>query len=211
MKKVIHLMTTLILMGLSGQVLSEQIDALSIIQKQWAVCQYQSKDSDQQSTCLQSLITQNQRFLNSAPHRADLKVWLAINKSSLAGADGGLGALSLLKDAKKLLEQVIKQAPETLDGSAYTSLGSLYYKVPGWPLSFGDDKKAEKMLLKALEINPDGIDPNYFYGDFLVNEGRKEQAMQHLTHAKNAQHRSDRPLADQGRQQEIAKLLGELN
>jgi hypothetical protein len=54
--------------------------------------------------------------------------------------------------------------PRALQGSAYTSLGSLYYQVPGWPIGFGDDKRAEAMLLKALEINPDGIDPNYFYG-----------------------------------------------
>jgi hypothetical protein len=24
---------------------------------------------------------------------------------------------------------------------------------------------------KALALNPDGIDPNYFYADFLVKEG----------------------------------------
>ncbi|QTG98208.1 tetratricopeptide repeat protein, partial [Vibrio furnissii] len=63
-------------------------------------------------------------------------------------------ALSLVKEAKVLLEQVIETAPETLDGSAYTSLGSLYYQVPGWPIGFGDDDKAEAMLQKALEINP---------------------------------------------------------
>jgi tetratricopeptide (TPR) repeat protein len=211
MKTVINVMATLMIIGLSGQVQAASEDSLSIIQKQWAVCQYQSKDSEQQSTCLESLITQNQSLLNSEPHRADLKVWLAINKSSLAGADGGLGALSLVKDAKQLLEQVIKQAPETLNGSAYASLGSLYYQVPGWPLSFGDDHKAETMLLKALEINPNGIDPNYFYAGFLVQDGRTEEAMPYLIQAQNAQLRADRPLADQGRQQEVAKLIGELN
>ncbi|WPC76164.1 tetratricopeptide repeat protein [Vibrio porteresiae] len=185
-------------------------DPLHGIQQKWAKCQYQSKDKDNQVYCFENLIDMNTKSLNEQPDRQDLKVWLAINKSSLAGAKGGLGALSLVKEAKKLLEEVIEKAPETLDGSAYTSLGSLYYKVPGWPIGFGDDKKAEQMLKKALEINPTGIDPNFFYGDFLAEEGDKKQAVIYLTKALNAPPRPDRPIADQGRKQEISQKLGEL-
>ncbi|MFB9135483.1 tetratricopeptide repeat protein [Vibrio olivae] len=185
-------------------------DPLVTIQKKWAQCQYQRSQEKQQIYCFEQLIKRNQQALNSAPTRADLKVWLAINKSSLAGAQGGIGALSLVEEAKDLLEQVIDQAPETLDGSAYTSLGSLYYKVPGWPVGFGDDDKAEHMLKKALAINPNGIDPNYFYGDFLAEDGRKKEAIQYLTRAQKAPPRAERPLADQGRQQEIAAKLKEL-
>ena len=47
-----------------------------------------------------------------------------------------------------------------LDGSAYNSLGVLYYKVPGWPVGFGDKAKARELLQKALAINPKGIDAN---------------------------------------------------
>ncbi|KFK54207.1 TPR repeats containing protein, partial [Vibrio vulnificus] len=137
------------------------------------------------------------------PANPALTVWLAINKAYLAGAEGGLGPLSLANEAKALLEKVIPTAPNTLDGSAYTSLGSLYYKVPGWPLGFGDDEKAEEMLKKALEINPKGIDPNYFYGDFLAEDGRRTEAKVYLTRAKQAEPRLNRLLADKGRQLEI--------
>nr|WP_246201177.1 hypothetical protein [Vibrio ziniensis] len=187
-----------------------EADSLMVIQHKWAVCQYQSKDMDNQVHCLESLIQHNKQALKDEPNRQELKLWLAINESSLAGAEGGLGALSLAKEAKTLLEQVIDNAPETLSGSAYTSLGSLYYKVPGWPIGFGDDEMAEKMLRKALELNPNGIDSNYFYADFLAQDGRKKEAIQYLTKAQKAPPRPDRPLADQGRQQEISKLLGEL-
>ncbi|SDG83764.1 hypothetical protein SAMN04488136_103177 [Vibrio xiamenensis] len=185
-------------------------DPLVTIQKKWAVCQYQRQDEDQQSYCFEQLIKRNQQALDAEPNRPELKVWLAINKSSLAGVEGGLGALSKVKEAKALLEQVIEQAPETLDGSAYTSLGSLYYKVPGWPVGFGDDDKAEQMLKKALALNPKGIDPNYFYGDFLAEDGRKKEAIHYLTIAQQAAPRPGRPVADQGRQQEIAVRLKEL-
>ncbi|WP_425608926.1 tetratricopeptide repeat protein [Vibrio aestuarianus] len=175
------------------------------------MCQYQSQDKEHQVYCLEKLIERNQKALDDQPERPELKVWLAINKGSLAGVNGGLGALSLVKEAKVLLEQVIEQAPETLDGSAYTSLGSLYYQVPGWPIGFGDDEMAEKMLKKALEINPDGIDSNYFYGDFLAEDGRKVDALTYLKRAQQAKARPDRPLADMGRQKEIEKRIGELN
>ena len=183
---------------------------LQDIQKKWAECQYSTPDGDEKEQCFQHAITKTSNYLNREPGNPELTVWLAINKSSLAGAQGGLGALSLAKEAKSLLEEVIKTSPQTLDGSAYTSLGSLYYKVPGWPIGFGDDDKAEQMLKKALKINPKGIDPNYFYGDFLAEEGRDKEAKVYLTRAMQASPRPDRPLADKGRKLEIEATLGRL-
>ncbi|UUM32491.1 tetratricopeptide repeat protein [Vibrio japonicus] len=186
------------------------VPTLESIQKEWAHCQYQVQDSDEQEQCLEVAIMHTSQAMHINPSNPELMVWMAINKASLAGAKGGLGALPLVKESKALLEKVIDSAPKTLDGSAFTSLGSLYYKVPGWPLGFGDDEKAEEMLKKALEINPNGIDPNYFYGDFLAEEGRKSEAIRYLTKAQQAAPRPGRPLADQGRQQEIAKRLKSL-
>ncbi len=185
-------------------------DRLLNIQHQWASCQYATLDNDLKISCLEKAIISNENALKATPASSELKVWLAINNSSLAGAKGGLGALSLVKKSKKLLEEVIKVNPEVLDGSAYTSLGSLYYQVPGWPIAFGSDKKAEAMLKKALAINPDGIDPNYFYADFLAQDGRKKEAIEHFKKAQLAAARPTRPLADKGRLQEIADKLKEL-
>src|SRR5690606_2049518 len=129
---------------------------------------------DDQERCFERVIMRNTLEMQSS-NSPELKVWLAINKSSLAGVKGGLGALSLVKEAKLLYEEVIDPAPNTLDGSAFTSLGTLYYKVPGWPVAFGDDVKAEELLQRALLINPTGIDANYFYGDFLAEQGRTDE------------------------------------
>jgi len=90
-----------------------------------------------------------------------------------------------------------------LNGSIYTSLGSLYYKVPRWPMAFGDKKKAREYLDKAIKLNPDGIDPNYFYGDFLLEQGEYAQARDYLGKALAAPPRPGREDADQGRREEI--------
>ncbi|QIL86756.1 tetratricopeptide repeat protein (plasmid) [Vibrio sp. HDW18] len=183
---------------------------LEQVQADWAKCRYQTPSVDQQVNCYEQTIAETQLALTRDSNNPELKVWLAINQSSLASLSSGLGALSLVKEAKSLLEQVIAQAPNTLEGSAFTSLGILYYKVPGWPLSFGDTDQAEQLLKQALAINPIGIDANYFYGDFLIQQGREVEAKRYLQQAQQAPARPNRAVADAGRQQEIAQLLASL-
>ncbi|MEH6451991.1 MAG: hypothetical protein V7782_03015 [Psychromonas sp.] len=196
----------------SGQIVQAQVPESTLldIQHQWAKCQYQIKGEKQKISCFKKNIIANESALKIAPENDELKAWLAINTSTLAGVKGGLGALKLVKKAKILLEEVIGSDPNVLNGSAYTSLGSLYYQVPGWPIGFGDDDKAEKMLKKALAINPNGIDPNYFYGDFLKQDGREAEAIKYFKRAQLAAPRPSRPLADKGRLQEIDNKLKEL-
>ena len=148
--------------------------------------------------------------MGANPKRTDLLIWSAIVKSTWAGARGGLGALKLVKDAKSRLERALKQDDKALDGSAYTSLGSLYYQVPGWPVGFGDDDQAEQLLRKALVVNPNGIDPNFFYGDFLLQQGKAGEAKTYLNKALQAAPRPGRELADMGRRKEIEQRLESL-
>jgi Tfp pilus assembly protein PilF len=72
------------------------------------------------------------------------------------------------------------------------------------------DKKARTYLQKALKINPDGIDSNFFYGDFLIEQNDKAQAKTVLQHALAAKNRPGRELADKGRRAEIETLLSTL-
>jgi hypothetical protein len=62
------------------------------------------------------------------------------------------------------------------------------------------------LLRKALSLNPDGIDPNYFYADYLYEQGRYAESLQYLEHAAQAPARIGRELADEGRRGEIAAL-----
>ena len=180
---------------------------LLAIQQGWAEANYRSANHDSKERAFASLEQRTAAFVNRYPDRAEPLVWEGIVLSTHAGAKGGLGALSLAKRSRQKLEAAMKIDPATLEGSAYTSLGTLYYKVPGFPLGFGDRKKAESNLQQALQLNPDGIDPNFFYGEFLFEQGRYAEAMRHLEKASNAPSRANRHLADQGRHQEILALM----
>ncbi|MBU1191833.1 MAG: hypothetical protein KKA36_03995 [Gammaproteobacteria bacterium] len=180
------------------------------IQHEWARIHYQLPEADQDKAFVK-LEEQAAGLEKTYPNRAEPKVWRAIVLSTHAGVSGGLGALSKVKSARDLLLEAEAIDANALDGSVYTSLGSLYYQVPGWPIGFGDDEKAEAMLKKALTINPDGIDPNYFYGDFLQRQGRAPEALVVLEKALQAPARPNRQDADAGRRHEIEMLIFKIN
>jgi len=96
-------------------------------------------------------------------------------------------ALGLVNEAKDLLQKAIGINPEASKGSALVTLGVLYYKVPSWPIAFGDNDEAETYLLKALEVDPEGIGSNYYYGEFLLEQGKEEQAVSFLNKALGAE------------------------
>ena len=185
-------------------------EALRDLQTSWAVDNYQLEGKAQQEAFVKLLETAD-NYVSVFPNNAAILVWRGIINSSYAGVKGGLGALGYAKASKADLEKALEIDPEVLDGSAYTSLGTLYYKVPGWPLGFGNDKKAESLLKKALQINPDGIDPNYFYGDYLLENKRYAESLDFLKRAAKANDRPGRELADQGRREEIQGAMKKAN
>ena len=79
--------------------------------------------------------------------------------------------------------------------------------MPGWPIGFGDEDKAEALFKQALALNPDGIDPNYFHGDFLLRQKRYGEAQAALQKALAAADRPGREVADAGRREEARALL----
>lgn len=179
------------------------------LQQNWEQVRYQTPKHAQEQQ-FERLLADAQRTAAQYPGSADLLIWYAIIESTYAGSKGGLGALANVKSAKKSLEQALAINPQALSGSAYTSLGSLYYQVPGWPIGFGDDKKAVELLQKGLAINPDGIDPNFFYGDYLYRKGDYAEATRVLRKALQAPARPSRKLADEGRRGEIEEVLDKI-
>jgi tetratricopeptide (TPR) repeat protein len=181
-------------------------DAVTELQHDWEVIRYQTPAAEREKR-FEALAAKAHQTSASFPGRSEPLVWEGIVVSSLAGERGGLGALSLVKQARTLYEQAIGIDAKALDGSAYNSLGVLYYKVPGWPLGFGDKAKAKELLQKALAINPLGIDPNFFYGEFLIETEHADEAVSYLERALQAPPRPGRQIADTGRREEIRALL----
>lgn len=204
----LHLVATcLFATGLTAPVHADEVDdEVVALQHEWEVIRYQTPAGEREKR-YEALADKARRLAAAHPGRADALVWDGIVISSLAGEKGGLGALGLAKEARARYEAALLIEPTALAGSAYNSLGVLYYKVPGWPLGFGDKDKARELLQKALAINPDGIDPNFFYGEFLLETGDTAGALSHLERALNAPARPGRQVADAGRREEARALI----
>ena len=206
MKKWIAIMALALLSATAAQAGDGLDGAIVQLQHDWAKANYHTA-KDQQEATFKALADRAHQISATSPDKAEAMIWEAIIQSGYAKAKGGLGALKHAEQGRDLLLASIKINPQALQGSAYTSLGSLYYKVPRWPIGFGDRKKARENLEKALQINPDGIDPNYFYADFLLEEGETAKAIEYFNKALNAPARPGREDADAGRKADIEEGL----
>ena len=194
----------------SQQQLGPVAEQIAFLQQDWARIKYQVACEDAKLDAIHKLEDHAAKVSAAYPNRPEVLIWQGIILSTDAGIVKGISALGKVKKAKGLFETALRIDPTALDGSAYTSLGSLYYQVPGWPIGFGDNDKAEKNLKQALSLNPNGIDPNFFYGDFLLQDGRYDEAKAYLERALQAPARPGRELADAGRRQEIKAALAQV-
>lgn len=194
----------------AAQAQAEDIDpAVADIQHRWEVIQYQTAKEERRAG-FETLAEKASALATAKADRPDALIWEGIVLSSLAGEKQGLdklSALGLIKRARDRYETAIRIDAGALNGSALNSLAVLYAKAPGWPLSFGDKAKAEENFLAALQRNPNGIDPNYFYAEFLMEQGKAALAMEHLERALKAPPRPGRQIADEGRRKEVMALL----
>jgi tetratricopeptide (TPR) repeat protein len=179
-------------------------DALNVY-KQLADIKYGAGSDDQKKADLGTLEQRLEAMLAKAPQDVDTKIVLATVQSTHASLIGGLSALPKIKSAKKLFEAAIKQNEKAMDGQAHAILGALYYGVPGWPIAFGDNDKAERHIKKALKINPDGIDANFFWADYLLERSKYDEAEAAFKHVLSLKPRSENAAfkaADTGRLEE---------
>lgn len=181
-------------------------DAVVELQHEWEVIRYQTPTAEREKR-FEALARKAHKASETFAGRAEPLIWEGIIVSSWAGEKGGLSGLALAKQAKTLYESAIAIDGTALDGSAYNSLGVLFYKVPGWPLGFGDKSRAKELLQKALSLNPNGIDPNFFYGEYLLDAKQRDEAIVYLGRAMQAPPRAGRQVADSGRREEARALL----
>lgn len=184
-------------------------DRVAVLQRSWDHISYEVPASSRLAE-MTRLNTQADAAVAASPGRAEPLIWSAIITASEAGLRGGLSGLGLAREARALLERAEAINPRALNGSALTSLGSLYAQVPGPPIGFGNRARARTYLQRALAIAPDSVDANYFMGDLLNRERDYAGAARALEHALAAPARPGRAAADRGRKAEARALLAQV-
>lgn len=169
--------------------------SIQTIKDEWETAFY-ALPQEKQEEAISAIAPKAQHLIDIHPELAEPYIVLALIECSLAANVGGFSALGHVKKARDLTLKAISINPLAMDGSGYVILGNLYYRLPGWPISFGDNKIAKSYLETAIRLFPDGLDSNYFYGDFLLDEENPKAALPYLEKAETAPVRSASKLSD---------------
>lgn len=180
----------LLLMGAGAQIIASQASAafpddLRGIAQQWASARYELS-GEARKVKMREVIKAADAFVLKYPDEAESHLWAGVVHCSLAEIESKLTALGLVKECRAKLEKSLALDPNVEDGYAYGVLGTLYARVPGWPLSFGDKKKADQLLLQGVTIAPTGMNTNYFYAKFLYDQGDISRAREYCARAVSA-------------------------
>lgn len=158
----------------------------------------------------QALLPKVRALKAQYPGRAEPLIVEAIVLCTTSAADLGLDTLELLEESRRLLQKAIDIQPSALDGAAFVTLGNLYRRLPGWPVLYGDKELARRTFETGLRLFPNGIDTNYFYGDFLLEAGETEKAKPYLEHASQLAPRPTLKVSDQRLHEESLRALSEI-
>ena len=105
--------------------------------------------------------------------------WKAVAMGKMAEGSGIVNALRMLRPMEKNLLSVIALDEKYENAGAHRALGRMYHKLPGFPLSFGDNQKALKHLKRAHDLFPSDVITRAFYAELLYDVGRIEEARKH--------------------------------
>ena len=180
------------------------------LQSTWEAIKFGVPEGDEQTRKMDALGEDADAVAARFPDSVEVQIWDGIITSERASMASMFSALGLAKRARDILEQANKAAPAKLDAGAPTSLGVLYYRVPGFPVGFGDKVKARQLLEQAVKLAPTGLDAWYFYGDFLYEQKEYAKAAEAFRHALSLPQHPDRPAWDKNRRLVIEERLASI-
>jgi len=166
---------------------------LAAIIRDYDSANYDSPNDDVKAKAFEAVAKRAESLAKQFPGRAEPLVWQGQAQASQSAFERSLG---LAKQARKTLEAAVAITPNQYAIEAYSTLGSMYANIPGFPISFGDKKKARALYEKALAINSESAGANLGYANLLFKTDDYAGAIKHATVALNAPPRPGRDKAN---------------
>lgn len=191
----------------SAGVTAEEVDqAIAILIRDYDVANYQVTNEDARAKAMDTLIQRADNLAKRNPALAEPLVWKGILEADQSAAQRSLGQV---KQARKTLEAAIAITPNQYAADAHSTLGSMYANVPGFPLAFGDKKKARAHLQRALALNATHVGANLNYANLLLKADDHAAAIKHANAALAGMPRPGREQADKASRARAESLLAE--
>jgi len=103
--------------------------------------------------------------------------WKAVAMGKLSEEMGILNSLKMTRPMEKLFLRVIALDERYDNAGGHKALGRMYFRLPGFPISFGNKEKALFHLKRALELYPHDLIAKAFYAEALYDMGKKQEAI----------------------------------
>ena len=165
--KPVQLLKAALLLGVltlyvSPVVLAQADDRFTELTEAYADALVNIPEGDALEQRLEDLLELAQQFRrdNQSPESIYLEARLT---AGYATTQSVLRMPGLARKAKNEMELALETDPDLLDGAVTAYLGYLYMAVPGWPLSFGSEKKGTQLLEEAMSLGESDLGVNYFY------------------------------------------------
>ena len=162
----------------------------------WARAKYLSQSDSERKQNMEQVGLEADQLARRYPDQPVALIWDGIVTSERASLSWGISALNLASSARDVLLRAESIDPKAADAGAATSLGVLYYRVPGFPFGWGDKDKARAYLEEAVKNAPNGRDAHYFYADFLYEQGEYKKAEYELKQGLSSPPHPERPVWD---------------
>ena len=159
------------------KVLSADPDSLSASLRLARVLVYigaQCNTPEEESQYYQEAIDVSRQASKLHPGKPGPHYWLGMACGLMGAANGGIGALPYIDEAKQQMAKVMKLDPDYDYGGAYRILGRMYALLPG--IVGGDYDKAEQMLSKACKIGPQYLLNHLYLADVYIHTDRPNKA-----------------------------------
>ncbi|MCB1309397.1 MAG: tetratricopeptide repeat protein, partial [Leptospiraceae bacterium] len=85
-----------------------------------------------------------------------------------------------------------------------------YHQAPGWPVGPGDNKKAQELLERSIEVGPEFAFNQVYLADLYISKGKKDDARKMLEAALALPERSNMPIHYQRSQAQARSLMEKL-
>jgi tetratricopeptide (TPR) repeat protein len=127
----------------------------------------------------------------------------------LADIERGIKALGRVKEMAKSLERAIQLDEKFDEGGPRRLLGLLLLHSPGWPISIGDKKAADRHIRRAVELVPEYPENQTALAQLLFAQKDKDGARAALKKALHAPPWESKLDEDAGWKESIRKILKE--
>ncbi|NGP87600.1 hypothetical protein [Fodinibius halophilus] len=149
------------------------------------------------------------RFPKSVP----IKFWYSANLGRWADVHGFIKAATsgIAKKLRRITKEIIDLNPRYEGGGGYRILAQVHFHTPKIPLLMGwpSDKKAKKLVAKAMEVNPNHPTNRMLYAQLLLEFDQTDKAEEHIRYILNSEIRDSHIIEDRYLKYRCRKLLKE--